>query len=81
MILETMYSIPALTFLAVVAAGWYIASVYRERERLAKLGGNAVLLPYKIPFGWDTLWNLLEAHLALSGVDCRHPNDLKTSTL
>jgi len=81
MILETMYSIPALVFLAVAATGWYITSLFRERAKLAKLGGKPVALPYKLPFGWDTLWGIIQARLALSEADCRHPTGLRISTL
>jgi len=62
MILETMYSIPAMAFLAVLAMGWYVTSLFRERDRLAKLGAKPVQLPYKLPFGWDTLWSILQVH-------------------
>jgi hypothetical protein len=81
MISETIYSIPALAFLAVVVTGWYVRSLFRERAKLAKLGGRPVALPYKLPFGVDTLWETLQVPLALSGTYCRHPNGMKISTL
>ena len=81
MILETIYSIPALVFLAVVVTGWYVTSLFRERAKLAKLGRRPVALPYKLPFGVDTLWETLQVRLALTGAYCRHPNGMKISTL
>jgi hypothetical protein len=81
MILETIYSIPALVFLAVVVTGWYVTSLFRERAKLAKLGGRPVMLPYKLPFGVDTLWETLQVRPPLTGAYCRHPNGLKISTL
>ena len=63
MVLQTMYSIPALPFLTVLLAGWYVTSLFRERAKAAKLGGMPVLLPYKWPFGWDTLLEIIRVRV------------------
>ena len=81
MILETMYSIPAFAFVAVVVMGWYITSLFRERMKLAKLGAKPVALPYKIPFGWDTLWEILQVCSVLRDSEYRLQASLKISTL
>ena len=71
MILETMYSLPALVFLSVFVTGWYISSVFQERAKLAKLGAKPVQLPYRMPFGWDTLWEILRVPLVLGDAESR----------
>jgi len=60
MLQEKIYSIPTLAFFAVLIIGWYISSIVQYRAKLAKLGGKAPLVPYYIPFGWDTLWNTIQ---------------------
>jgi hypothetical protein len=62
MIHEKIYSVPTLAFFSVVLVGWYIASILQRRARLAKLGVKAPMVPYKIPFGWDTLYKTIEVH-------------------
>ena len=55
MILEKMYSIPALAFFTVLVVGWYIASTMAHRSKLSKMGAKPRLVPYHLPFGIDTL--------------------------
>src|SRR5579859_671147 len=55
MILEKMYSIPALAFVAVLFVGWYVASTLAYRSKLSKLGEKPRRVPFYLPFGIDTL--------------------------
>ncbi len=60
MIHENIYSVPALAFFSVLCIGWYISSTLRYRAKMAKLGESAPMVPYYLPFGWDTLWTTIE---------------------
>ena len=60
MIHDNIYSVPALVFLAILLIGWYVSSTLRYRSKMAKLGGSAPVVPYYLPFGWDTLWTTIE---------------------
>jgi hypothetical protein len=64
MILENVYSAPALAFFSVLVIGWYVASVMRYRAKLAKLGRKAPIVPYYLPFGVDTLWKTVEVFVS-----------------
>ena len=55
MILEKMYSIPALAFFSVLFVGWYVTSTLAYRSKLAKLGAKPRQVPYHLPFGIDVL--------------------------
>jgi len=68
MIHEHIYSVPALAFFSVLFIGWYIARVLDRRVLLAKLGGRAPMVPYYIPFGWDTLFKTIEVQTRSSCV-------------
>jgi hypothetical protein len=56
MIHDSIYAAPSIGFLLVLFIGWYIASQFRYRAYLAKLGGKPRLVPYYLPFGLDSLW-------------------------
>jgi len=57
MIHENIYSIPGLVFLGILAVGWYVTSQLQLRARYTRLGAKpAVMVSYKLPFGFDTLW-------------------------
>lgn len=60
MIHERLYSVPALAFFSVLLIGWYIAAILQRRARLAKLGDRPPMVPYYLPFGWDTLFKTIE---------------------
>ena len=65
MILENIYSVPVVTFFSVVLIGSYIASALRYRTKMAKLGSSPPMVPYYIPFGWDTLWITIQVQIRL----------------
>jgi hypothetical protein len=60
MIHENLYSFPTLVFLSVLLIGWYVTYTSRHRAKMAKLGGTPPLVPYHLPFGLDTLWNIID---------------------
>ena len=59
MILENIYSVPWLALLSVILIVWYVSAVLRYRAKMAKLGGSPPMVPYYLPFGFDTLWTTI----------------------
>jgi hypothetical protein len=57
--MPTDYTVTALVLFSTLFIAWYISSL-RYEACLAKLGAKPRKLPYRLPLGFDTLWNAIQ---------------------